>query len=265
MIASTPAAASAAISSGSSTVHTSRRTPAPRRRAPPRDRGRAAHRRPVGVEPRVTRVPRRSAASSPAARPDVSHAVVTRASRVRTTSTASSSNDDTITVLVEAAPLRPARRHRAHDDAFGVGVGLGREALDLDVDEHGPASAVERLLERRHARHLGAQLRERVLDEQAEALDDRDRGSPRARRRRVRRTSSSTPSAPSSRASRKASRVFSGARRDAPRWASTSGRVGHRRHRRHPGSAATPEREPVSPLRANAQVRPLATRRATRH
>ena len=227
MIASTPAAASTFISSGSSTVHTSTRRScggvrerAVRRRQHRRRRSGCSHRGhgcgrprprleigPVHEEPggqlgRVRRAPRRRL----------------RGRRTR--------------------PRRRARRasHEVHCRArhrvSGSASGSHREHFTSTFTSQ-PRARVERFGQRRHHGPRGADLGERLLRGQTEPFDRgvvvHDR-TPSA----VRRTSSSTPSAPSSRARAKAASVFSRARRLAPRWASTSGGGGMR-------SEATPE------------------------
>ena len=97
-------------------------------------------------------------------------------------------------------------RHRRVESA------VGREVLDLDVDEHLVAARVERVVERRDGRRsVTSTGGERVVPhEQLGPIGDA--AGRRVRRRRL----------PARSASRNASSVFSGASTDAPRWAITS-------------------------------------------
>ena len=108
------------------------------------------------------------------ASPDVSHAVTMRASSVRTTSTASSSNDDTITCSYASRRATSSTTPRTTTRSGSASGSVGKHLIStLITNPAKPLNASNVSSSVGTARHVGPNLRERVFDEEAEPLDDR--------------------------------------------------------------------------------------------
>ena len=250
MIASTPAVASVGICAGIvDGPHVDLQAELVREARPSRGRRASTRRRDAAMRGRARA---RAAAATGRSSWCTRNPVRSSGAWSRTASIVPRSNEETTT---SASRSRMRSTAGANDDVLGISVGLPRQALHLDVDEHARAR-FERLRERRASRAARRGTRRTAVPPRARAAPRSRRGGRPGRRRRS--------------GARRAPHRRRRARAAGERGHSVLGRLtvrptvredertgGHREETTRPRRAG-PKKQRVPPLSVNVQVRTLA-------